>query len=167
MKANIFWIAISIVFLLGVAIFFGLRMFSQEMPAVNIPVTANYNGTSVGASNNASVEPAARVVTGEESSEPSVTYRTGEFDPQKLTLKANNSGGGCFVRVVNASANPLAIELGPYSAGDYRGPQYAAIPPGGNVLIDPRYRIPKIVFYNRDKPAEDFLVELEKGCKLE
>lgn len=157
----------GIVFLLGIAIFFGLRLFSQEAPAINMPSAENYHGTSAGGSNNAPTGPVAKIVSGSESGEPSVVYGGGKFVPQKLVLKANGSGGGCLIRVINSSSNPLTIELGPYNKGDYRGPQYAAIPPGGNILIDPRYRIPKIVFYNRDKPTDDFLVELGDGCKLE
>jgi len=91
-----------------------------------------------------------------------VLYRDGKFSPSSVTVDL--AGGSCTLRIINFDSAPLTIRLSPPPPRDNWGAMYAPILPGGELIIDPRFRIPEIAFYNKEKPSEEFSVKLGEGC---
>lgn len=86
------------------------------------------------------------------------------FIPNRIKIKPEESGLGCFIKIVNKSVKPLTIRLSPHSSKDNHGFLYPSIPPGEDSIIDPRYRIEKIAFHNHEKPKDDFFVDMNSQC---
>ena len=99
-------------------------------------------------------------------SQPEVIYKDGKFTPAQITLQGSNPGSNCLLSILNRSSSTLTIRLSPPGKGDNWGPQYEVVFPGKELLIDPRFRIPEIAFYNKEKPSEEFSVKLAGGCGL-
>lgn len=95
-----------------------------------------------------------------------IIYKNGKFFPAVVTLEQDNSGIGCLITIVNRSEAPLTIRLSPHTERTDWGAQYDAIPPRGELIIDPRFRIPKIAFHNHGKPSEEFSVNLRSSCAI-
>lgn len=105
-----------------------------------------------------------RIVEEKEFTGASSTYASGTFSPQKLTVRQNENGDGCLIRIFNKSGRALTIRLSPHSVKDDRGFQYSPILSGGVGIIDPRYHLSDVAFHNHEKPTEEFSVHLDESC---
>lgn len=171
MKEKYFWAGIGIIILIGLTSFFAVRIFSREEGASQVMAPVEKQGQA--ASDSGAVEsgsatgPVTRIKSADEASMAMVRYSVDGFSPQKIMLRQNAEGLGCFVKIINESAGTLNIHLSPHSISDARGFLYGPILPNDSLMIDPRYRIDKIAFHNHEKPDDEFSVELGEGCKLE
>lgn len=95
-----------------------------------------------------------------------VRYKNGGFLSQEVILGQDDYGADCLITVINESPKPLTIRLSPHTERTDWGAQYDAIPPQGELIIDPRFRIPKIAFHNHEKPSEEFSVNLGEPCTI-
>ena len=93
-----------------------------------------------------------------------VRYKNGRFLPQEVILGQGDYGADCLITVINESSKPLTLRLSPHTERTDWGAQYDVIPSQGKLIIDPRFRIPKIAFHNHEKPVEEFSVNLGPVC---
>lgn len=149
-----------VVILIG-GIYFGIRLLENQGPA-----TPETHGTA------GSQEPAPVSVPG-----PNITitpqeayrgitiiYSRSGFLPNSISLKQNDSGDGCYVGIRNKTEVPLVVRLSPPGRGDTYGYPYAPIAPGDFGVVDPRFGITDVAFYNREKPEHEFAVHLDASC---
>lgn len=95
---------------------------------------------------------------------PVVTYRTSGFSSSVVMVEEHDSDG-CFITIQNESPRELLIRLSPHTEADNWGSQYPPIEPGGELIIDPRYRITSVAFHNHKNPKEEFMVNFGAGCR--
>lgn len=93
-----------------------------------------------------------------------VTYTAQDFSPRTIKIKFNGSYDSCMVSVTNLTKEELVVRLSPHDPKDGWGFLYNPIPPNGSLILDPRYRIPKIAFHNHKNPAHEFIVDLDPKC---
>lgn len=159
-KALFLLISIPLVLIAGI-VFLALYFFPayeyKETPQSN---TTDDDKTYNNDDNNSAPNKTIIREKGERGAE--VTYKDGKFTPQEVTVES--AGGSCTLRIINSGSAPLTIRLSPPPPRDNWGAMYDPIPPGGELIIDPRFRIPEIAFYNKEKPSEEFSVKLGPGC---
>lgn len=95
-----------------------------------------------------------------------VNYSDHKFTPNKINLKQEDPGYGCFLKIINNSSAPLTIRLGPYekSVQNNYGYAYEAISPGQSLTIDPRFGMRTEEYLNLQLPDEKFQVDFDKTC---
>ncbi|GEM_PF-6990970 len=98
------------------------------------------------------------------SDQNTILYSDAGFQPSKVNLKNAKSSEDCLLRIENQSQTALLLRLSPYSPTDNQGFPYNVILTGKSGVIDPRYRIEKITFHNRNKPTDEFEVVLGGLC---
>lgn len=108
---------------------------------------------------------ATRVSEGDTTKLPLVIFSEAGFSPEVIKVKEGDSGVDCLVAVFNKTSAPLTLGLGTYDSNATS--PYSPVPSGGNMIIDPRFRVPEVVFHNRAKPDQKFSVVLEGLCKLD
>ena len=166
-KEYIFWLLLGIVFIAALAIltFFTIKSFNnvespankkdqQMFPSAGIEKSTESNGNKV-------------IIKDSDPNSRLIYYRDGRFVPREIKVENKGDEGSCFVTIVNNSQENLEIRLGEYKNEPYQGPNYDLIPPQGNLILDPRFRIPEVIFYNRNTPSAEFKVILGTGCALD
>lgn len=162
-----FLLGAGILITFGLVIFLSLRFLPQSSPAglpSPLPNASDAVGGERGEETKKPAGASTRIINEREFAGPSLTYASGVFSPKEFTIKQNDTGDGCLIRIFNQSSQALNIRLSPHSPKDDRGFHYSAIPPGSAGIIDPRYRLPDVAFHNHDKPDEEFSVHLDESC---
>lgn len=163
MGSEKFFILIILLVLSAAAfVYIGIN-FSRHGSAYSLPASLppTTSSTSTIHTNTTKVQENAPALTS------TVVYTASGFTPAVVVVRDNNDHTGCFVAVFNKSVSALTIRLSPYSSEDNLGVLYPPIPPGQSVLIDPRYRVPKIAFHNHTNPAQEFSVAFDQTCSSE
>lgn len=94
-----------------------------------------------------------------------VEYRDNGFTPKSVTLKQNESGLGCLLKIVNKSSKELLLRLSPYDPEGRRGFSFSPAAPGESIKIDPRHgSLNPLSFHNRHDPTKEFTVTLDRNC---
>ena len=161
LEKNIVWWTIIIFFASVAALFYATRTRQKEdgnMVQVILPSP----------SPSISEQPAQKApqknsvkVMEDQGAHSTVRYMQG-FSPREVTVKSET---GCFVDIQNDGDMVLVPRLGPYDPKKEQGFLYPAIPAHKNSLIDPRYgTVPRLVFYDKNNPAEDFSVYIDPTC---
>lgn len=149
----------------GLAVFFSFNSFISDDRKIENQRPAIENKKSP--ATDSSQQNVTQIKEGDDFSGAVVTYSSIGFSPTKITLRANTTGSGCLIRVVNSSLWPLLLRLSPYSDKDNIGFPYSSISPKDSMIIDPRFRIERVAFHSREKPDDEFSVELGEGCSLD
>ncbi|MBI2055148.1 MAG: hypothetical protein HYT39_03575 [Candidatus Sungbacteria bacterium] len=147
------FILITLGFLVVLALVtsFGLRWYSarQEAAGTAKEEAARQNETN-----------AARNIK-----ENRVNYIDDGFSPKELTIAADR-GLGCVVNVENQSTHALTVGLSPHNPVKDPGQNYLPVPPGENVMFDPRYSgYTELSFHDHERPQFEFTVKFEKSCQ--
>lgn len=170
-KELVFWLILGIGFVVVLALltFFALKgvnsdlqteeNISQEKPVDN---PANKEPEK-------QTEPSGNKTIIQESNTKSniVFYRSGSFAPKEIKVENQNNEGSCFITIFNESDKNLEIRLSPHKNEGDQGPRYDIISSQGNLILDPRFRIPEIAFHNHNFPSAEFKVILGEGCILD
>lgn len=93
-----------------------------------------------------------------------IAYSRSGFLPNAISLKQTDSGDGCYVGIRNKTEAPLVVRLSPPGKEDTYGYPYTPIAPGDLGIIDPRFGITDVAFYNRGNTAHEFKAHLDKSC---
>lgn len=94
-----------------------------------------------------------------------VEYRDDGFIPSSVELKQNETGLGCFLKVINRSSRELLLRLSPYDPEGRRGFSFSPVAPGESIKIDPRHgSLNPLSFHNRHDPSKEFSVTLDSTC---
>ena len=100
---------------------------------------------------------------------PTIVYRDHRFTPATTSVELGASGIGCVIKIDNESDSPLVIRLSPHEKalkGNYGG-QYAPVPPGKYIIIDPGFDIGYASFHNFNIPSEEFHVRIGNSCRTD
>src|SRR3990167_6501457 len=94
-----------------------------------------------------------------------VNYTDEGFSPKELII-ASDRGLGCAVNVENQSTHAVTVGLSPHNAKKDPGQNYLPVPPGENVMFDPRYSgYTELNFHDHERPQFEFTVKFEKSCQ--
>ncbi|MDP3710127.1 MAG: hypothetical protein Q8R29_00160 [bacterium] len=169
LRKNWFWfLLVFIVFLAGIKIVgpYYLKYLAKDQPQTELPKSLFAPTTSK--PNDNSIAP-VEVKNADEYKGSVVRYKESGFSPSQIKLEEDGTGFGCLLKIINDSKDPLIVRLGPYemSVKSNYGFKYDPIPPGGNILIDPRFgrRTEEILNFNR--PQDKFLIEFGPACVAE
>lgn len=167
----IFWLILGVGFVAALALltFFALKGVNSDLPIEeNISQKKPVNN-SAGNEEEKQTEPSGNKTIIQESDPKSnnIFYRSGSFSPKEVKVENKNGEGSCFITVFNGSDKNLEIRLSPHKSENDLGPRYDLIIPQGNLILDPRFRIPEIIFHDHNLPSAEFKVILGEGCTLD
>ena len=167
-KEYIFWLILGIVFIavLAVLSFFVLESVGKEdLPLGNSAKEESPQNYET------NIEPESSgnqvIIQNSDPNSHLIYYRSGAFTPKEVRVENINGEGSCLITIFNDSEKELEIRLSPHKNEGDRGPHYDLIPSQGNLILDPRFRIPEIAFHNHNLPSAEFKVILGKGCVLD
>lgn len=159
-RNTFFFLLIGGVVLVAVMVFAALRTFG------GVPVTETGEPSAPMQDVKSGSETATAIVDGSPMG-IGVRYTSTGFIPEKIAV-STDEGGLCLTPVVNETNESLILRLGPADKSGSSGPQYEAVHPGESVIIDPRFRIPEVSFFDFSHPERgSFSVALGTGCMLE
>lgn len=166
-KEYIFWLFLAAGFIAALATltFYTLKIFEKnKLPIENSnkkEPPKNEAGRQIKSSGNQ---------TTIQESDPKnhlIFYRSGVFTPSKVRVENIDGKGSCFITIFNDSVENLKIGLSPHKKEGDQGPDYNFISPKSSLILDPRFRIPKVAFHNHNLPSAEFKITLGKGCMLD
>lgn len=105
-----------------------------------------------------------RIQPGGEDRRP-ITYTASGFQPNAVTIRSTDDIG-CLITIVNRSAAPLRVGVGPHAATGDPGADYGLLQPGETGVMDVRYPgLGEIVLHNHMNSAHEFPVSYGEGCR--
>lgn len=170
-KELVFWLVLGVSFVAALALlaFFVLKGVNSDFPVEENNLQEKPVINTVNKEPEKQTEPSGNKTIIQESDTKSniVFYRSGLFVPKEIKVENNDGGGSCFITILNESDKNLEIRLSPHKNEGDLGPRYDLVIPQGNLVLDPRFRIPEIAFHNHSLPFAEFKVILGKGCTLD
>lgn len=94
-----------------------------------------------------------------------VRYTADGFSPARIVIQETDDLG-CLITVVNQSAAPLRVGVGPHDPAGDPGANYGEITPGKAGILDVRYAgLLAVTLHNHAHPAHEFSVAYGEGCQ--
>jgi hypothetical protein len=97
---------------------------------------------------------------------PNPIRYTGEgFQPRQKTIQASDPLG-CLVTLINGTAEPLRVGVGPHADRGDPGADYGVIPPQESKFLDVRYPgLTEIELHNHARPRDTLYISYGSGCR--
>ena len=169
LRKNWFWfLSVFIIFLVGIRVFgpYYLKYLGRSEQKPTLP--ENLFSPETEKFDNRIITPTT-VKGADDYKGPVVRYKESGFSPSRIKLEENETGLGCILKIANDGNEPLIVRLGPYemSIKSNYGFKYDPVPPGGEILIDPRFGRRTEEILNFNKPQDKFFIEFGASCVAE
>lgn len=156
-----------IIFFSGLALFaaalvLGANFFLRRIPAPPPPqpLPALQGETAMPDENGEGV---FRIQKGTVDRRP-IRYTAEGFSPARIVIQETDDLG-CLITVVNQSAAPLRVGVGPHDPAGDPGANYGEITPGAAGILDVRYSgLLEVTLHNHAHPAHEFVAAYGPGC---